>query len=157
MSKTLLAVSLALAIAGASSANAADTFYAGVNTGGVVTNGVNKDTPWTVGAIAGMNVFAVGSAKAAVEGSFDYDKNESKVLMANIVPNFTIGNMTPYALAGIGYSWAPTGDQSKYNVGLGVKYAVTSNIDVDARYRRINNFNNNMADDRVTLGLNFKF
>ena len=136
---------------------ASKSFYAGVNGGGIVTDGISVDTPWTVGLVGGYNVSNIGPVAVSVEGTYDYSKNKTNDVAGNIVGGYSFGSVTPYALVGVGYRFADFRNEAIWNVGVGVKIAVTSSIDVDTRYRRVDNFDRNIGEDRVTIGVNYKF
>jgi opacity protein-like surface antigen len=154
MKKSILALAFILATSVSASAQ---NFYAGVNAGGVVTDQYNFDAPWSFGAVLGWNLYKVGPFATAIEGTFDYDKNKTKTSVINIVPSFALGPVTPYVLGGVGYRMSVLNDEAVYNWGGGIKYNLTKNFEVDARWRRIDNFDNNSKDDRATLGVNYKF
>ena len=132
-------------------------FWVGINGGGSVTNGINSDAPWNIGAVAGYNFLTVGPVALGVEGTYDYLKGGTSDVAGNLVASVAFGSLTPYALGGAGYRWADIGNERIWNVGGGVKYAFSRNFEVDARYRRVENWERTNHDDRVTLGANFKF
>ncbi len=154
MKKSILALAFVLATSISASAQ---NYYAGVNAGGVVTDKFSFDAPWSFGAVLGWNLYKLGPIGTAVEGTFDYDKNEKKTGAINVVPSFALGPVTPYVLGGVGYRMSSLKDEAIYNWGGGIKYGITKSIDVDARWRRIDNFDNTSKDDRATLGVNYKF
>jgi len=133
------------------------SFYAGINGGGIVTDGININAPWTVGLVGGYNVAKIGPVAVSVEGTYDYSKNKNNDIAGNIVGGYSFGSITPYALAGVGYRFADIKNEALWNVGVGVKVSVTSSVDVDARYRRVDNYDRAIGEDRVTLGVNYKF
>ena len=63
----------------------------------------------------------------------------------------------PYALAGVGYRLSDVKNEPVWNAGLGVRYEVTSNIEVDGRYRYLSDFKRNRDENILTLGVNYKF
>jgi opacity protein-like surface antigen len=133
-------------------------FYVGLNAGALVTDGFNKNAPYTFGVVGGYNVVGFGPAGVAVEAAYDYDKNKNNTFSGNVIASYKIGALTPYALAGAGYRYYDArANEAIWNVGGGVKYAITSSIDADARYRRIEGFDSKNAEDRATLGVNYKF
>ena len=139
-------------------------FYAGLNGGG----NLGTDRVYSGGAVAGWNVLPF----LAVEGTYDYSRptpriygkrDEQNTVAVNVLPQYRIGN-TPfkvYGLGGVGYSWnSVTENHSIYNVGGGVKYEFSKNFEVDGRYRHIDSIETKFrgdAQDRVTLGVNYKF
>jgi len=135
------------------------SIYVGFNAGALVTDGFNKNAPYSVGVVGGYKVFGFGPVGVTAEGAYDYDKNKNNTFTGNVIGSYKIGALTPYALAGAGYRnyHDATKDEAVWNVGGGVKYAITSSIDADARYRRFEGFDSKNTEDRATLGLNFKF
>jgi len=156
MRKTLIALTTALALAGATSAFAKDT-YVGGTFGGNISDGINTDAPWSIGVVAGKNVASMTGINIGVEGTFDYSKSEEKNIALNVVPSVTINSFTPYVLAGVGYRWALEGDVKTYNVGGGIRYGITESVDLDVRYRYVNDWDGNTPRDVATVGINFKF
>jgi opacity protein-like surface antigen len=133
------------------------SFYAGINGGGIVTDGININAPWTVGLVGGYNVAKIGPVAVSVEGTYDYSKNKNNDIAGNIVGGYSFGSFTPYALAGVGYRFADINNEKIWNVGGGLKYSFNRSIDIDARYRRVEDWDRINHEDRVTLGANFKF
>ena len=134
-------------------------FFAGIRGGDLYKDEVNN---WTVGGNAGYEV----NNFARVEAGYDRLNNKSKALKGDIVTGNAIAqiplnlfNVTPYALAGVGYKWSDAKDESIYNVGGGVRYGLTKNLELDARYRHLANFKNDKPskNDAFTVGVNYKF
>jgi opacity protein-like surface antigen len=132
-------------------------FWVGLNGGGSVTNGINVDTPWSVGAVAGYNFLTVGPVVVGAEATYDYVKGGTHEVGGNALVSVSVGRFTPYVLGGVGYRWTDFGNDQIWSVGAGVKYSIARNVEFDARYRRIENWDRTNHDDRVTLGANFKF
>ena len=150
-------------------AQSSTDFYAGVNVGG----DFDKARVYSGGAVAGWNVLSF----LAVEGTYDLDRPSDKVKGAsnwqntvgvNAVPQYKIPGLdvTVYALGGVGYRWnsvATVADHSVYNFGAGAKYEFAKNLELDGRYRHIDAIESkyrttaNPAEDRATLGVNYKF
>lgn len=131
--------------------------WVGVNAGISATDGINSDAPWSVGAVAGYNVVRLGPLGLGIEGTYDYKKGVTQDISGNVLASLKFGSFSPYGLAGIGYRWADVKNEKTWTVGGGVKYAVSRNIEVDTRYRRIEDWDRARPDDRVTIGVNFKF
>ena len=138
--------------------------YFGVIGGGAV----GTDRAYTGGVVAGYNY----SQYLAAEYGYDYVRPNSNVsgrdtkhqVGVNLLPKYRLGNtpFTVYALGGVGYSFdEKTKNGTTYSYGGGVKYDVAKNIELDARIKRVDFFsdsaNRAKADDRFTLGINFKF
>ena len=136
------------------------SMYVGFNAGALVTDGFNKNAPYSVGVVGGYKVFGFGPVGLTAEAAYDYDKNKNNTITANAIGSYKLGALTPYVLGGAGYRYydaRATKDEAVWNVGGGVKYAITSSFDVDARYRRIEGFDSKRTEDRATIGVNFKF
>ena len=144
-------------VAPVSRALPAPSFWVGLNGGASITGGLSKDSPWNVGAVAGYNVFKIGPVGFGVEGTYDYTKGGTHDVAGNALASLTFGSLTPYVLGGAGYRWSDFKNENIWNVGGGVKYSFARNFEIDGRYRRVENFDRNWHDDRVTLGANFKF
>jgi opacity protein-like surface antigen len=177
MKKTIVAFALALSTVSAAASDApsvpsrsaptapvaksiaSPNFWVGVNAGGFVNNGINgiEDAPWNVGVVGGYNFFKIGPVGLGVEGTYDYKKGDTQDVVGNVIGSFAFGSITPYGLAGVGYRWADVKNEKIWNVGGGVKYSFARNMEVDARYRRVEDWDRTKHDDRVTLGVNFKF
>lgn len=134
-------------------------FFVGVRGGELYKSGVNN---WTVGGNAGYEV----NKFFRFETDYDRFNNKNKdakadVMTVNAIGQMPLGfmNITPYALAGVGYAWNTVKNQDVYAVGGGVRYSVTNNIELDGRYRHIANFKNEKGtkNDAVTIGVNYKF
>ena len=134
--------------------------YGGLNGGFVVTDGINKNSPWAIGIVGGYNVYRFAGITVAGEGTYDYSKGDVNTFVVNSVVNYDAGFVTPYVLAGIGYRNEPHNNRTVYNYGGGLKYAISTSIDLDGRYRRTEDLKTtagSKAEDRVTLGVNYKF
>lgn len=152
-------------------------WYAG---GYVGANAVNydsitwKSTPILVGALVGYE----WNTYFRTEATFDYTTkaepttNEAgQAVFANAVIQYPIGwGITPYVLAGTGFGWNAWGKgvaganfaddaRALYNVGGGVRYAVTNRWEIDGRYRYVNAWSGDKFDNNhvVSIGANYKF
>jgi hypothetical protein len=146
-------------------------FYVGGNIGG----NADKARVYTGGAVAGWNILPI----LAVEGAYDFgrpkdpmpytggNRNYTSTAAVNVVPQYKLPfvDVTAYALGGVGYRWNFTTfatDHSVYNYGGGLKYDFAKNLEVDGRYRRTDAIeakfrSSSSAEDRLTLGVNYKF
>jgi opacity protein-like surface antigen len=132
-------------------------FYAGAFVGGVATDFSSWSGDARIGAVAGWQPFKY----ARVEGVYEYGWNgdnarHSNSLVANAIGQYPIGNFTPYALVGTGYRWS-TNNEAIWNVGAGVRYSITRNIETDLRYRYVADYNVNNHQNVITIGLNYRF
>lgn len=126
--------------------------FVGANIGTDNWTGDNR-----VGAVAGWQPYRY----LRVEGAYEYGWNggnarTSNSLVANAIGQYPVGNFTPYALVGTGYRWS-FNDEGIWNVGAGVRYAITKNIETDLRYRYVSNYTTTNHQNVVTLGLNYRF
>ena len=143
-------------------------YYAGVNVGG----DMNKATVYSGGAVAGWNALPF----LAVEGTYDFSRPQAKVakkfnyentVALNVVPQYKIPStdFTAYGVAGLGYrfnSVSVVPNHAIYNVGAGLKYDFAKNLELDARYARLDDVKKKYqkaspAEDRATVGVNYKF
>jgi len=144
-------------------------WYVGVNAGALVgSNGYVKDS-YSLGALGGYQI----NKYVAVEGTFDYfgptaGQDSGQTLIANAVVGYPVAiggyAVTPYALGGVGLGWGSFGYVGSgkvdgvWNVGGGVKAAITRNWEADLRYRYMNTFQDSRGSNNViTLGANYKF
>ena len=141
---------------------------------------VQQTTPFFVGVHAGVtspygqNIFDNSEARvnvragyefssyARVEGNYDYSWNDvsafrSHTVTTNMIGQYRIGSVVPYALIGGGYRWSGIKDEAVYNVGGGVRYEFATNFEADARYRYVSDRNRVRDENVVTFGLNYKF
>lgn len=135
-------------------------FYAGVR--GSYATELEKGA---VGANAG---YEYGNFR--VEGDYDrlgLGKAGVNLATGNVIYGYKVGNLTPYVLGGAGLA-GRDGDfrfdvnHAVYNVGGGVRFAVTEKIELDARYRFVQAVKKDAAGDRAydnlfTAGVNYKF
>lgn len=140
-------------------------WYVGANLGFNYLDDVSvEDSQKTLGATVGYQYDRNFAAELAFTQFFEKDGvgEDGQALAVNglaLVPTGTA--FTPYVLAGIGAGFNGLGDngdvQPIYNLGAGVRYAVTDAVDLDVRYTRIDAWENPVTTDSVTAGLAFKF
>jgi opacity protein-like surface antigen len=142
--------------------------YIGANLGG----NFGSARAYSGGVVAGWNA----NSFLAVEGTYDLSRPEQKVLGSynyrntvalNLVPQYKIpgSDATAYAFGGLGYRWnssSAKADYSVYNVGAGLRYEFAKNLELDGRYTRVDAVkekfrSSSSAEDRVTVGVNYKF
>ena len=143
-------------------------YYAGINVGGDLT----KATVYSGGAVAGWNALPF----LAVEGTYDFSRPQTKVgkkfnyentVALNVVPQYKVPmtDFTAYGVGGLGYrfnSVSTVPDHAVYSYGAGLKYDFAKNLELDARYSRIEDVKKKYqkaspAEDRATVGVNYKF
>ena len=132
--------------------------YLGGTFGGRFDDEINYEQ-YTLGIVVGSDV----NSFLGAEVTYDYfakdnGNQDGHVLFANgVVRLENDTNVTPYVLAGLGHGWGRFDDENLYNIGVGVRSKITEDVDLDVRYRRINDFDNNSPTDAVTAGVIFKF
>ncbi len=140
---------------------------AGVYVGGFAGSNFRDATDYQVGGVLGYQF----RRNWAAELTYDYNqlnnRTDGQMVMANVVYGRTVGQtgITPYALVGAGMGWNNLGvsntgsNVALYNVGGGVRYSVTSNVDLDARYRYVGAFDDSLGTNYnvVTGGINVRF
>jgi hypothetical protein len=142
-------------------------WYVGVNAGGNYRRGDSfGDIPGVSGLVVGRNI----NSQFAVEATFDYyfkkdshKENHRGTVNAVYTPVDLFG-FRPYALAGVGeearnFEVVKKGDaRAIYNLGAGVKYAVSKDWETDLRYRFAKDWAGKDHDSNVvTFGVNYKF
>jgi len=134
--------------------------YGGLNGGFVVTDGINKNSPWAVGLVGGYKVYRFAGFGLAGEGTYNLSKGKVSTFAGNGILSFDAPFVTPYALAGVGYRTETHKDRNIWNYGGGLKYNITSSFELDGRYVRTEDLKTktlNKAEDRATIGVNYKF
>lgn len=136
----------------------ASPYFVGVRGG---LNYKAGDQNYTVGGNAGYEVNSYVRGEVGydfLENSNDNSKRQN-IVTGNVIGQYPLAilSMTPYALGGVGYRWMEGENRAIYNVGGGVRYGVTGNIEVDGRYRYITDFDKTKTDNVFSLGVNYKF
>lgn len=173
MKKTLLIAAFAALISG--SAMAADVVEANGLPGVMVPNydvkrnyaGVTlgqrlgDDSHTSIGAVVGRDLNDTVSVEGQYDRAFNRKENDTTTdrLMGNVLVGKRMGVVKPYGLVGAGYEWRNGGDRSVFAVGAGAKVAVTDGVDLDARYRYIDSFDESKRDAEhvIGLGVNVRF
>jgi len=135
------------------------SWYAGLALGGVhTTNNWYNSLRLTTSFGHELNSFS------RIEATYDYKHNNrsddrSHTGIVNGIGQFKVPfiPVIPYALAGAGYRLSNVKNEPVWNAGFGVRYEVTSNIEVDGRYRYLSDFKRNRDENILTLGVNYKF
>jgi opacity protein-like surface antigen len=136
------------------------TYYVG----GFIGAEPKKIEPWYGSLRGGVNAGYNLTTFAAVEAAYEYQYSPVKALRSNSVFANGVGQMkvpfipvVPYALAGVGYRLSDAKNEPIFNVGAGLKYEITSNIDLDVRYRYVSDFDRKAYNNAVTVGGAYKF
>lgn len=132
--------------------------------GGFIGSETKKVEPWYGALRGGVNAGYNVTSFAAVEAMYEYNYNPLKAQRSNAAYINGVGQLkvpfipvVPYALAGVGYRISDAKDQAVYNIGAGLKYELTSNIDLDVRYRYVSDFDNKFSNNALTVGGLYKF
>lgn len=136
-------------------------FHVGGYIGSRVTD--SNNTYWNNGARLGAVVGWQHRDYVRFEGTYEYGLNKyrlyrnSNTLLMNVIVQYPVGaSFTPYVLAGTGYRWAER-DFAVWNVGGGIRYNLTQNVEADLRYRYVSDYNVRNVENVVSLGLNYRF
>jgi opacity protein-like surface antigen len=103
-----------------------------------------------------------------LEGNFTnrFGSNHGQMVTIDGSVGVPIGRVTPYVLVGAGYGFnglgKPNGDAAAlWSAGGGVRYALTTQWELDARYRYVRHVDSHngarLDSNVVTGGVNFKF
>jgi opacity protein-like surface antigen len=192
MKKTILALAATLTMA-ASAAIAADLpsrraatslpvfatelspWYVGVQAGLPAGNRDRLELD-TSAAILGLTAGYEVNPFLRLEGNFvnrstKNDATAGQMATANAIGQLTIPGtvITPYVMGGVGYGWNAYGDPNNgygaalWNIGGGVRVALTDNWELDGRYRYVQQFKSyvpsgeKINENIVTLGVNYRF
>jgi opacity protein-like surface antigen len=133
-----------------------------VNAGSTLTS----DSRLTMGASVGYQV----NRFLRVEGAYDYgltQRGNGILLTASVIPQYRIPNstVTMFGQLGAGAGWNRWGDDTNgtrgvYVLGAGVRTAVSTNVELEARYRYVAPLNVGTGVDNVqmvTVGFNYRF
>lgn len=135
-------------------------FYVGVNTG-VAFNDSFDNRDAIVGGTFGYEFNRFLRGEVNVSNRFGTDNGQS--VTADAILGVPVGRFTPYTFVGLGYGFnylgKPDGDPAAlWSVGGGVRYELTQNWELDARYRFSRQFDHtNIDNSAATLGLNYRF
>jgi opacity protein-like surface antigen len=169
MRKTLLAVAVALlATVGVASAQDIQADRTGMYVGGMIGSTPQKGAQTDLGVVAGYQLHPNARVEAAFDNLWRNTGSNGQMLMVNAVAQYRIPTsvVTPYVLAGTGVGFNSFGTtnigsaEMLYNVGAGVRFAVSRNVELDARYRYISHFNTSAANanaNMLTVGANWRF
>lgn len=171
MKNILLATVMLLGIAGVAQAQSADPLNAdrsGLYVGGNIGTSNDQQNRINLGGAVGYQV----APWARVEAAYDHawrTQGVGNTLMGNAIGQYRIPNttVTPYVLVGAGIGFdkfgaVGTGNATGvYNVGAGVRLAVSQSVELDARYRRVAPLGNDKMNSReqnlFTVGAAYRF
>jgi opacity protein-like surface antigen len=135
------------------------SFFVGARVGSLSNEIDSWNSRVTGGLTAGYEV----NNYLRVEANYDYNHSDQRfernhIVTGNVIGQYKIGfGLVPYALAGVGYRWNDFKNEPVWNVGAGVRYDITRNVEADLRYRYIADFDRLREANVVTLGVNYKF
>jgi len=169
MKTLLLATVMALGLTGlAQAADPVNADRSGLYIGGNLGSSTDNKSRIDLGGAVGYQV----GPYARVEADFDHawrSNGVGNMAMANAIGQYRIPNstLTPYVLAGVGvgidkFGATHTGNsQALYNVGAGMRVAVSESVELDARYRMVHTVDSNKVATRdqnlFTLGAAYRF
>ena len=140
--------------------------YAGINAGITAPNSSLNNSVYggLIGVDAGYN-YQYGPYVLGVEASSSYAKikqfNQPTVALtdADLVAGYSLGGLLPYVKGGAAYA-TDWNNRLGWNLGAGVKYAVSYNVDVFGEYDYYDlgkNGGNKLTTSVVKAGVEYKF
>lgn len=167
MKKLFLATTLLVAgvVGYATTAHASDPVNAdrsGLYVGGYLGAPTDSQGRINVGTDIGFQV----GPHVRLEADYDHmwfntttgDAVSAQAIAQYRIPNSTV---TPYVIAGAGMAFSNGSDVGLYDVGTGVRVAVSQSVEADFRYRFVAPMHqNNTVNNRqnvFTAGLNYRF
>tara|TARA_R110000868_G_scaffold9620_6_gene47627 strand:+ start:52794 stop:53306 length:513 start_codon:yes stop_codon:yes gene_type:complete len=170
MNKFFVLAAAALGLVAAGAAQAQDLKNLdrnGVYVGGSLGAQLDYHKQATVGVTAGYQVAPYARVELEYNNMWQ-NRTQGQSLFAQGIAQYRVPNtrFTPYALAGVGAGFNSLGSvrggdgKMLYNLGGGVRYAVTDSIELDARYRNVRAFDNttrNRNSDVMSVGVNYRF
>jgi opacity protein-like surface antigen len=165
MNFKVLALSTMVMFSGTALAQTAPT--SGVYVGAAVGTTMQNASDVTAGVVLGYRFNRVLAAEVTYDREWR-NRQDGGLLMLNGVVELPVHNrFRPYALAGVGLGFdhfnlnrADQNGTPMYNIGGGVRVALTTNLDLDARYRYIapiNTGNSQRHASMLTFGVNYRF
>lgn len=125
-----------------------------------VTGTVGTHTAGAGEAVVGLAVGMDFHKNLRVEAAYEYDvDNKKNNLFTYVQPQALIPgtNVTPYVLVGVGANLDSLDNRPMYALGGGMRVELTKTIDLDLRYRHINNTERNDKREVITTGVSVKF
>ena len=136
--------------------------YVGGTVGMVTSNMEHSQT--ATGLVAGYNFNQYVGVEAAYDHNYAQAHRKSgDTVFVNGTLGMPAGNLKPFVLAGVGQGFNGQGSAhgksvDLYNVGAGVAYEISKNLETEVRYRRVNQMNDHHdGENVVSLGVNYKF
>lgn len=141
----------------------------GLYLGGYIGSSTLDRDRVTVGVNGGYQVNRFLRGEVTLDQAWKTGVGGGTRLMGNAIGQYRIPGttLTPYVLAGMGYGFDSLGSVRKgigvpqWNVGAGMRVAVSERVDLDARYRYIEAFNaktpHNHSTNLFTVGATYKF
>jgi opacity protein-like surface antigen len=133
--------------------------------GGLAVGGIYKDSNKWYNDIR-LSVMGGYEFNSLMRAELDFDYKHSNhtndrayALVGNGIGQFKLPfiPVVPYAIAGVGYRLSDTKNEPIWNVGAGVRYELTSSIDLDGRYRYVSDFKRTRDENVVSIGASYKF
>lgn len=147
-----------------------DGLYAGVEAGGLFTNGAGtNDTRGLIGAVVGVNFTVADPIVLGVELQGDYvfesanNANDDAGLFLALghVGAVVTDRVLVYAAGGFGVETRGGDSSGVYALGAGVDFAVTDNVSVRGEVLGLGNFDDNNNDffdsAKATVGVFYHF
>lgn len=125
-----------------------------------VTGSVGTHATGTGNAVLGVALGMEAHKNLRVEAAYEYDvDNKSNKVFAHVLPQAKIPNtvLTPYLLVGVGVDFESIDSKPLYALGAGVRVELTKSMDLDLRYRRVDNTDNTDKREVVSAGVSVKF
>lgn len=171
MKKTLLAMVAAAAMisTGAMAQSMPAGMYVGVGGDYIASTAKHASKTGAGGVNVGYDLNKIvslefGFRDAPARGN--QKEQQSAVVDLKVGAPISLGfaEVKPYAMVGTGYGFSsrtptsPTVTTPIYDIGAGVVYAVTKNVDLDLRYTHVNAYNNTYhTSNQVGMNVNYKF
>lgn len=125
-----------------------------------VTGSIGTQTARTGDAIVSVAVGVETNKNLRVEGAYEYDvDSKGHRLFVHALPQAQIPGtvLTPYALVGVGVDLESLDSRPLYALGGGVRVELTKTMDLDLRYRHVDNMDNTDKREIVSAGVSVKF
>ncbi|CAB4122542.1 Outer membrane protein beta-barrel [uncultured Caudovirales phage] len=140
----------------------------GVYVGGNLGSSTDSNSRIGMGVVAGYQAVPYARVELDIDHAWR-TTGTGDMVMANVIGQYRIpgSTVTPYVLAGAGYGFDKFGSVKNhgqvalYDVGAGVRIALSQNVELDARYRNVRPIeahNASLKDQHLlSAGLNYRF